>query len=99
MADKVIPIEMGNTIFQRDEQRTVQGGGTRLVPLVPVSNDGSTMPCIWKSRYIIQAELADGNKVAAHECLLLVSRNPILTMRAEVAVDSWQHFGQGPVEW
>ena len=48
---------------------------------------------------IVQATLADGSKVPAYECLLLISRNPLTTIRAEVAADSWQHFGQGIVEW
>jgi hypothetical protein len=93
-----IPVNTGS-IFTIDKGRPVRGGGSRFVPMVPVGDKGDTLPCIWKSHYIIQAELADGSHVPANEALLLVSRNPILTMRAEVAVDSWQHFGQGLIEW
>jgi hypothetical protein len=100
MADEKIeiPVELGS-IFKSDPSAPVRGGGSRFVPMIPVGNDGTAMPCLWKSHYVVQAELADGSKVPAHECLLLVSRKPILTMRAEVAVDAWQHFGTGLIEW
>lgn len=99
MSDKIIDISVGDQIFGKDESRTVSGGGTRLVPLVPLGSSGQLAPCIWKSHYTVQAVLADGSKVTANECLLLLGRNPLSTIRAEVAVDSWQHFQTGPVEW
>jgi hypothetical protein len=87
-------------IFNESPDRTVSGGGTRFVPAIPVGNDGTIMPCIWRSRYLIQATLSDGSHVPAYECLLLVSRNPILTMRAEIAVAAWPNFTEKvPVEW
>jgi hypothetical protein len=42
---------------------------------------------------------ADGSKTPACECLLLLSRDPPTVMRAEVALDAWQHFGECLVEW
>lgn len=99
MSEKVFDISLGEKIFTPDERLTVSGGGTRLVPMVPVGNDGTTLPCIWKSHYTVQAELGDGSKVLANECLLLLNRNPIATIRAEVAVEAWQHFSTGPIEW
>ncbi len=86
-------------VFKPDEQNAVQGGDRRFVPRVPVGDAGETMLCMWKSHYIVQAELSDGSHVPANECLLLVSRNPLVTIRAEIAVDAWQHFGSGIIEW
>ena len=99
MTDLSIPISIPGKIFQIDNSAPVHGGGTRLVPFVPVGDDGSTLPCIWKSHTIIQATLSDGNHVPAFECLLLISRCPATVVRAEVPIDSWQHFRNGPVEW
>jgi hypothetical protein len=93
-----IPIING-PFFSRDENAPVRGGNLRFVPMVPVGNDGTRLPCIWKSRETIQATLHDDSKVPAHECLLLIARNPVTVIRAEVAADSWQHFEQGLVEW
>jgi len=100
MADESleIPAKVGH-IFREDQGSPVRGGHSRFVPLVPVGDKGDTMPCIWKSHYTIQAELSDGSKVPARECLLLVSRKPLLTMRAEISEDSFQHFGEVLVEW
>jgi hypothetical protein len=101
MADDIIliPINPTGPVFQANENITVRGGHARYVPMVPVGDDGTRLACIWKSHEIVQATLADGSKVPAYECLLLISRNPLTTIRAEVAADSWQHFGQGIVEW
>lgn len=101
MADHIIdiPVSVGDQIFAKDEKKTVSGGGTRLVPMVPIGDSGERLPCIWKSHYTVQAELSDGSKVPAHECLLLLGRNPLATIRAEVAVEAWQYFGTGPIEW
>ena len=93
-----IPIA-GGPVFSPDERAPVRGGNLRVVPMVPVGNDGTRLPCIWKSHKTIQATLQDGSKVPACECLLLISRNPLTTIRAEVAADSWQHFERGIVEW
>lgn len=93
-----IPIDSGS-IFKVNSQEPVRGGGSRFVPMVPVGNDGTAMPCLWRSHYVVQAVLSDGSKVPANECLLLVSRHPILTMRAEVAVDAWGSFGSALIEW
>jgi hypothetical protein len=93
-----IPIFTG-PVFLRNEKDPVRGGNLRYVPMVPVGNDGTRLPCIWKSRETIQATLENGSKVPARECLLLISRNPITTIRAEVAESSWSHFGQVLVEW
>jgi hypothetical protein len=93
-----IPIA-GGPVFSPNERAPVRGGNLRYVPMVPVGDDGTRLPCIWKSHVTIQATLSDGSKVPARECLLLITRNPITTIRAEVAESSWQHFGQGLVEW
>ena len=98
MANLEIPAEVGN-IFRESDRGPVRGGHSRFVPMVPVGDKGDAMPCIWKSHYTIQAELSDGSKVPARECLLLVSRKPLLTMRAEIAESSFVHFGEVLVEW
>ena len=94
-------IDLGSeSIFNESPDRAVSGGGTRYVPAIPVGNDGVIMPCIWRSHYTVQAELSDGSHVPANECLLLVSRKPLLTMRAEIAVAAWSNFNDKiPVEW
>ncbi len=100
MADEKIeiPIELGS-VFRESDRDPIHGGHSRFVPMVPVGNDGSCMPCIWKSHYTVLAQLSDGTKVPARECLLLVSRKPLLTMRAEIAESAFQHFGEVLVEW
>jgi len=44
-----IPVDSSG-LFRPDETKPVRGGGTRLVPLVPIDNAGNTLPCIWRSR-------------------------------------------------
>lgn len=76
----------------------ISDGRRRLVPLVPVGN-GQVLPCIWKSHYLVDVDLTDGSRARGYECLLLVSRRPLMTIRAEVASEVWNSLGQGPVEW
>jgi hypothetical protein len=93
----VIPISAGS-LLGHDPLPPAQGGDTRMVPMVPVG-EGKLLPCIWKSHAIKNGIDHGGQSIRVHECLLLASRDPLLTLRAEVAVESWQHFGHGPVEW
>jgi hypothetical protein len=97
MNDITIPIS--GPVFSPVALQPVQGGNSRMVPMVPIGDRGERLPCMWKSHYIVQAELSDGSRVPANECLLLLSKNPITTIRAEVAVDAWQHFDTGIIEW
>ena len=91
--------QSGGEVFARDLKAPVRGGGTRIVPSVPVGDDGSTLPCIWKSTEVTQAEMSDGSKVPANECLLLVSKSPPTVMRGIVPLAAWQLFGECLVEW
>jgi hypothetical protein len=94
-----ISVDAGE-LFRPDETRTVAGGGTRLVKMVPVDNIGKTrLPCIWRSRVVTDGFDIGGGKIRVNACLLLVSKNPPTVLAAEVAVDAWQHFPEGPVEW
>lgn len=94
-----IPISPGE-LFRADETRTVSGGNTRLVKMVPIGNDGKTrLPCVWRSHAVTGGIDANGNPIRINACLLLASKNPPLVLPAEVAVDAWQHFAEGPVEW
>jgi hypothetical protein len=96
--DLVVPIRPSE-VFRPSRGSPVRGGHTRVVPAVPVGDDGSTAPCIWRSPRQVQMTAADGSKTPACECLLLLSRDPPTVMRAEVALDAWQHFGECLVEW
>jgi hypothetical protein len=101
MADDVveIPISSGD-LFRPDETNTVAGGGTRLVKMVPIDEDGHTrLPCIWRSRSAARGTDKHGSPIQVNACLLLASKSPPCVMAAEVAVDAWQHFQDGPVEW
>lgn len=71
---------------------------TRLVPHVPIGG-GKFLPCLWKSHKITLSLDNNGLQNKVIECLLLVSRDPLLTLRAEVEVEAWQTFGNAPVEW
>lgn len=95
-----IPISRGN-IFTADPEKPVQGGHSRFVPNVPVGDGERRMflPCIWKSHKVTQGQDASGAAIQVNECLLLISRDPVTTIRGEVAVDAWQHFGNILVEW
>jgi hypothetical protein len=99
MTDHVIIPIASESLFEEDSHRTVYGGGTRMVPMVPAGTDGTLLPCIWKSHTVTQGRDNDEQPIPVHECLLLVSRDPILTIRAEVHVDAWKQFARGPVEW
>jgi len=95
-----IPISAGN-VFTEDPKNHVHGGHSRFVPHVPVG-DGPTLvylPCLWRSHKITPGKDASGSNIAVNECLLLISRDPITTIRGEVAVDAWQHFGTVLIEW
>lgn len=93
----VIPISPGE-LFQSDPVRAVQGGNTRMVPLVPIGN-GRLLPCIWKSHEVTTGNDPHDQPIRVHQCLLLVSREPLLTLRAEVEVEAWKQFTTGPIEW
>ena len=100
MADQLveIPLTVGD-VLAPDPARPLRGGNLRLVPLVPVGG-GKTLPCIWKSHDVVLEETRDdGGKHPANECLLLISRNPLLTLRAFAEVEAWKTFGEGVVEW
>jgi len=98
MADHIIRIS-GNDVFRPKSDGPVKGGHSRVVPSVPIGDDGSTAPCIWKSPKKMQITLQDGSKVPARECLLLISKSPPTVMRAEVAEAAWATFGECLVEW
>jgi len=99
MANEIheIPISPGS-LFRADRGAPVRGGHSRFVPMVPVSQDVS-LPCIWRSHAVTQGLDNSNRPIRVHECLLLISRDPIVTMRAEVEVDAWQNFGEALVEW
>jgi hypothetical protein len=87
--DVLSPDKVGEGISTR--------GRARMVPLVPVGN-GTVLPCIWKSHYQVDVDLPDGTKGRGYEALLLVSRKPLMTLRAEVVAEAWDSFARGPVE-
>jgi hypothetical protein len=93
-----IPVDSSG-LFRPDETKPVRGGGTRLVPLVPIDNAGNTLPCIWRSHEVVEITKADGSKGRGNHCLLLANRNPPLVLPADVDLDAWPTFGEGPVEW
>jgi hypothetical protein len=94
-----VSVSMGE-LFKPDEIRTVKGGGTRLVKMVPLDNEGKTkLPCIWRSHTVTEGTSGDGSKIKVNACLLLAAKNPPTVLPADVAVDAWQHFSDGPVEW
>lgn len=97
MADHIeIPVNV--ELFTPEEIGCSRGGRTRLVPLVKTSV--GTFPVIWKSHETVVADVnGDGHPIPAVECVLLVTRKPLVTMRAEVDVKAWEHLPQGPVEW
>jgi len=99
MAEVVIPIIARGELFQKNDHEAVRGGGSRMVPMVPVG-EGKELPCIWKSHKAKPCDInRDGNLLLAYECLLLISREPLQTIRAEIDVRAWEQFGSGPVEW
>lgn len=95
-----IPIT-GGDIFTEDPEKPVRGGHSRFVPNVPVGDGDKRifLPCIWKSHSVKHGQDASGSTITVNECLLLLSRDPITTIRGEVAVDAWQHFGNVLIEW
>jgi hypothetical protein len=69
-----------------------------MVPVVktPVG----PMQVIWRSHETTMADVnGDGHPIPANECILLVSRNPLVTMRGEVDVKLWEHCELALVEW
>lgn len=99
MADNLIeiPVSIGDLLVPTSDQ-PARGGPTRVVPLVPIGNDQSA-PCVWKSHEVTRGLDNSGNPIRVNECLLLISRNPVLTIRAEVEVDAWKNFPNSTVEW
>lgn len=95
MSDQVIQIPVSTSPVEAAHPGQ---GKTRLVPVIrtPVG----PMLCIWQSHKVIQADVNnDGHPIPARECVLLVTREPLVTMRAEVDLKAWEHFDQAPVEW
>lgn len=93
-----IPIVSGD-VLAPDPHRPISGGDTRIVRMAPIG-DNKHLPCIWKSTYVVDDLDANGRPLRGHECLLLISRNPLTTLRAIVdcRVD-WQSFPTAVVEW
>lgn len=93
-----IPIS-GGDVLSPDPHHSISGGDTRIVRMVPVG-DNKHLPCIWKSKYLVNDLDANGQSLRGHECLLLLSRNPLTTLRAIVDYrDDWQSFPTTVVEW
>jgi hypothetical protein len=96
---EVFPSVARGELFEQSDREAVRGGGSRLVPMVPVG-EGKTLPCIWKSHHPKPCDInQDGHPLPAFECLLLISRDPLQTIRAEIDVRAWAQFSSGPVEW
>lgn len=94
--DVVVPVAA--ELFTLEEVGHPRGGRTRLVPMVTTSV--GRFPVIWRSHKVIMADVnGDGKPIPAVECVLLVTRQPLVTMRAEVDVRAWEHLPEGPVEW
>jgi hypothetical protein len=94
----IISISPGDVVRQ-DDVRPVTGGNSRMVKMVPVGN-GNHLPCIIRSRVAVTTD-NDGRELSApsNECLLLVSRDPYLTLRAYVETSAWRSFPEQPLEW
>jgi hypothetical protein len=97
MSDNVvIPVSVGE-LFHPDETRTVAGGGTRIVRMVPVGK--GHLPCIWRSRKITEGRDGQENPIKVNACLLLACKDPPTVLPAEVQIDMWSTFPEGIVEW
>lgn len=94
----VIPISTGD-VFHPDDVLPVAGGNSRMVKMVPVG-EGNHLPCIIRSHVVVTID-NEGTALSApsNECLLLVSRNPYLTLRAYVETSAWRSFSEQPLEW
>jgi hypothetical protein len=98
MADSLI-IPLGE-IFHPNENRPVQGGGSRMVPLVDTNSIYGKCPCIWRSTEPVMASLKENSSPElAYECLLLISRDPPQTLHAQIEAAAFKIFPQIPVEW
>jgi hypothetical protein len=97
VSDRII--ELPRAVYATPEEVGRPGQGkTRFVPVV-VTPSGPLL-VIWRSHETIMADVnGDGHPIAANECVVLVSRNPLVTMRAEVDVNLWNHCDQAVVEW
>ena len=94
----VIPIISSGELFKASDSGPVRGGGTRYVPLIRTPH--GPWPCIFKSHKIISEVVRDGcGPVPCHECILLVSRDPLQTIRAVIEVEGFKTFDMVPVEW
>jgi len=100
-----IPIDVSGPLVKPDETRTVAGGGTRLVKLVPIGEQGKLLfgtdrlPCIWRSHEVTQGADNNGQPIRVNKCLLLAGKDPPTVLPADVNVDAWKNFPTGPVEW
>lgn len=94
-----VPVDAGS-LFRPDDLRPVSGGGTRVVKLVPIDDKGEKLlPCIWRSHEVTQGADNAGRPIKVNACLLLASKSPPLVLPAEIEVEAWQNFREGPVEW
>jgi hypothetical protein len=96
--DLIIPIQGAGDLFKPLADRPVQGGGSRLVPGVPTPH--GVWPCIWKSHQISEAVIREGGKPErVYECILLTSKNPPQTIRAQIEAEGFKTFQPVAIEW
>jgi hypothetical protein len=94
-----IPVDVGTVIRPEDLAPTGRGR-TRLVPMVPIDNQGAQkLPCIWKSHKVTTGHDKHGAPIPVYACLLLAATDPPTVLPAEVAVEAWKQFSDGPVEY
>lgn len=82
MADKDLVININSPSYKEDAHAPVRGGGTRVVYAVP--SGFGIVPIIWISHEVT----TDDNGQPAHNCLILISKDPPQAVPGTIPVEA-----------
>lgn len=95
MSNDII-IDLGGPATRPNENDVPRTGERRFVKLIPMPGNYAA-PAIWSGP--IKPQEIDGKYVRARECVVLVSKDPIQTMKITIPVEFYDVLPDIPVEW
>lgn len=97
MADRdlIIPVGFGDSVPKPSGDNIANRGARRLVKLVPTPY--GSRPSIWTKP--ASEDVIEGQKTLVHQCVVLLSQDPIQTVVVSVPRDFYEKLPDVPVEW
>lgn len=95
--DDIIIDLVGAVNNKPNEGEIARRGSRRMVKLVPVPGMYA-VPCIWAGP-VKPAEIDPGKYVLSRECIILMSKDPLQSMKMTIPADFYEKLPEIPVEW